>query len=116
MSNDSFMIKRNVILYLILGIVLTGCLQSTAMLGPAAFTVASGGNISQAGISFLTNKAIKEETGMGTLELVSSKIEDNKKKNKKEFVQKDKFILLVQNNFSKTRKIIISQNQSKTSN
>ena len=115
MSNDSFMIKRNVISYLILGIVLTGCLQSTAMLGPA-FTVASGGNISQAGISFLTNKAIKEETGMGTLELVSSKIEDNKKKNKKEFIKKDKFILLVQNNFSKTRKIIISQNQSKTSN
>ena len=53
---------------------------------------------------------------MGTLELVSSKIEDNKKKNKKEFIKKDKFILLVQNNFSKTRKIIISQNQSKTSN
>ena len=79
MSNDSFMIKRNVILYLILSIVLTGCFQSTAMIGPA-LTVASGGNIPQAGISFATDKAIKEETGMGALELVSSTIENNKNK------------------------------------
>ena len=43
-------------------------------------TVASGGNIPQAGISFATDKAIKDETGMGALELVSSTIENNKNK------------------------------------
>ena len=79
MSNYSFMIKRNVILYLILSIFLTGCFQTTAMVGPA-LTVASGGNIPQAGISFATDKAIKDETGMGALELVSSTIENNKNK------------------------------------
>ena len=79
MSNDSFMIKRNAILYLILSIFLTGCFQTTAMVGPA-LTVASGGNIPQAGISFATDKAIKDETGMGALELVSSTIENNKNK------------------------------------
>ena len=78
-SNDSFMIKRNTILYLILSMFLTGCFQTTAMIGPA-LTVASGGNIPQAGISFATDKAIKEETGMGALELVSSTIENNKNK------------------------------------
>ena len=79
MSNDLVMIKLNVILYLILSIFLTGCFQTTAMVGPA-LTVASGGNIPQAGISFATDKAIKDETGMGALELVSSTIENNKNK------------------------------------
>ncbi len=82
MSNYSFMIKRNVILYLILSIFLTGCFQTTAMIGPA-FTVAYGGSIPQAGFSFATNKAIKDETGMEPLEFLSSKIEENKKKVKK---------------------------------
>ena len=79
MSNYSFMIKRNVILYLILSIFLTGCFQTTTMIGPA-FTVASGGNLPQAGISLATDKAIKDETGMGALELVTSTIENNKNK------------------------------------
>mgnify|MGYP001331660517 FL=1 len=79
MSNDLVMIKLNVILYLILSIFLAGCFQTTSMLGPV-FTVASGGNIPQAGISFATDKAIKDETGMGALELVSSTIENNKNK------------------------------------
>ena len=50
-SNDSFMRKRNIFLYLVLGFFLTGCLQTTAMMGPA-ITLVSTGNISQAGINF----------------------------------------------------------------
>jgi len=149
-SKDSFMRKRNIFLYLVLGFFLTGCFQTTAMVGPV-ITLASTGNISQAGITFLTNKAIKNETGMNTLEFMSNKIEvrkykqkyKNKKnkaikdetgmnnlefmsnkidegKNKKKvddnFNINDGFILLVKNNFDKTRKIILTQNQSKTSN
>ena len=157
--------KRNIFLYLVLGFFLTGCFQTTAMVGPV-ITLASTGNVSQAGISFLTNKAIKEGTGMNTLEFVSNKIDErkNKKKpviilastsnksqpgisfltnktiknetemntleyasnkinegkNKKKvddnFNINDDFIILVKNNFNKTRKIILTQNQSKTSN
>ena len=149
-SKDSFMKKRNIFLYLVLGFFMTGCFQTTAMVGPA-FTLVSTGNISQAGITFLTNKAIKDETGMNTLEFMSNKIEEGKNKqkynNKKNKVIKDEtrmntlefmstkidegknkkkvddnfninegFILLVKNNFDKTRKIILTQNQSKTSN
>ena len=149
-SKDSFMRKRNIFLYLVLGFFLTGCFQTTAMVGPA-FTLVSTGNISQAGITFLTNKAIKDETGMNTLEFMSTKIDEgknkpiyNNKKNKAiqdetgmntlEFMStkvdegknkkkvddnfniNDGFIILVKNNFDKTRKIILTQNQSKASN
>ena len=144
MSNDSFMRKQNIILYLVLSLFLTGCLQTTAMIGPA-ITLTSTGNISQAGMTFFTNKAIKDETGMNTLEFVSNKIDEGKKKknkaikdetgintlefasnkideskNKKKvddnFNINDDFIILVKNNFDKTRKIILIQNQSKTFN
>ena len=116
-SNDSFMRKRNIFLYLVLGFFLTGCFQTTAMIGPA-ITLASTGNMSQAGITFLTNKAIKDETGMNTLEFVSNKIDESKNKKKVDdnFNINDDFIILVKNNFDKTRKIILTQNQSKTSN
>ena len=116
-SKDSFMRKRNIFIYLVLGFFLTGCLQTTAMIGPA-ITLASTGNISQAGITFLTNKAIKDETGMNTLEFMSNKIDKgkNKKKVDDNFNINNNFIILVQNNFDKTRKIILTQNQSKISN
>ena len=144
MSIDLFMWKKNIILYLVLSLFLTGCLQTTAMIGPA-ITLASTGNISQAGMTFFTNKAIKDETGMNTLEFVSNKIDEGKKiknkaikdetgmntlefasnkidegKNKKEvddnFNINNNFIILVKNNFDKARKIILMQNQSKTFN
>jgi len=144
MSNDSFMRKQNIILYLVLSLFLTGCLQTTAMMGPA-ITLVSTGNISQAGMTFFTNKAIKDETGMNTVEFVSNKIDERKnkknkaikdetgmntvefvsnkideKKNKKEvddnFNINNNFIILVKNNFDKARKIILMQNQSKTFN
>ena len=117
MSIDLFMWKKNIILYLVLSLFLTGCLQTTAMIGPA-ITLASTGNISQAGMTFFTNKAIKNKTGMNTLEFVSNKIDEGK--NEKEvddnFNINDNFIILVKNNFDKTRKIILIQNQSKTFN
>ena len=65
---------NKVFIYIIAGLVLSGCAQSTAMLGPA-ITLASTGNVSQAGITYITNKAVKKETGMDTLSLVSNKIE-----------------------------------------
>ena len=136
--------KKNIILYLVLSLFLTGCLQTTAMIGPA-ITLASTGNISQAGMTFFTNKAIKDETGMNALEFVSNKIDEGKKiknkaikdetgintlelmsnkidegKNKKQvddnFNINNNFIILVKNNFDKTRKRILIQNQSKTFN
>jgi hypothetical protein len=89
------------------GVILSGCAQSTAMLGPA-ITLASTGNVSQAGITYITNKAVKEETGMDTVSFVSKKIEQKNSKNK----LKRKFKKLIETNFEKTRGILILQDQS----
>ena len=49
---------KKVIFGISAGILLSGCVQSSAMLGPA-ITIASTGNISQAGLTFITNKAVE---------------------------------------------------------
>ncbi len=99
-------IKR-ILIYIASTAILSGCAQSTAMLGPA-ITLVSTGNVSQAGITFFTNKAVEKETGMDTVSFVSSKIEQNSSKTRirREFKE------LVETNFEKTRQKLISQDQS----
>ena len=97
---------NKIFFYIFAVIILSGCAQSTAMLGPA-LTLASTGNASQAGLTFITNKVVKKETGMDTLSLVSNKIEQNSSKNRK-------FKKLVKTNFEKTRQKLILQDQSNT--
>jgi len=93
----------NKIFICIVGVlILSGCVQSTAMVGPA-LTLASTGNVSQAGVTFFTNKAVKEETGMNTVSYVSTKIEENQSKTK----LKREFKKLVETNFEKTRSKLI---------
>tara|TARA_B100001029_G_C14909351_1_gene365554 strand:- start:337 stop:654 length:318 start_codon:yes stop_codon:yes gene_type:complete len=98
---------KKIIFGISIGILLSGCMQSTAMVGPA-LTIASTGNISQAGLTFVTNKAVEEETGMNTVSYVSSKIEEKNNQNK----LKKEFKTLVKNNFDKTREILILEDQS----
>lgn len=98
---------KKIIFGISIGILLSGCMQSTAMVGPA-LTIASTGNISQAGLTFVTNKAVEEETGMNTVSYVSSKIEEKNNQNK----LKKEFKTLVKNNFNKTREILILEDQS----
>ena len=92
-------------------VILSGCVQSTAMVGPA-LTLASTGNVSHAGMTFFTNKAVEKETGMDTVSYVSEKIEkqNSKKKLKRDLKE------LVEINFVKTRKKLISEDKSNTFN
>ena len=99
---------NKIFIYIIATITLSGCIQSTAMVAPA-ITIASTGNISQAGLTFFTNKAVEEETGMNTVSFVSSKIEQNSYQNRK-------FKKMVETNFEKTRQQLISEDQSNTFN
>ncbi len=101
-------IKR-ILACILAGIILSGCAQSTAMIGPA-ITLASSGNASQAGLTFFTNKAVEKETGMDTVSYVSSQIEKQNSKNK----LKREFKNLVETNFVKTREKLILQDQSNT--
>ena len=98
---------NKIFIYIIAFVVLSGCVQSTAMVGPA-FTMASTGNFTQAGLSYFTNRAVEEETGMNTVTFVSTKIEENNSKNRMRRGIKE----ILDNNFQKTRQKLISQDQS----
>ena len=102
---------KKILTYIFAGIILSGCAQSTAMIGPA-ITLASSGNISQAGLTFVTNKAVEKETGMDTVSYVSNKIEKQNSKTK----LKREFKKLVETNFVKTREKLILQDKSNTFN
>ena len=102
---------KKILNYILVGIILSGCAQSTAMIGPA-ITLASSGNISQAGLTFVTNKAVEKETGMDTVSYVSNKIEKQNSKTK----LKREFKNLVETNFAKTREKLILQDKSNTFN
>ena len=79
-------------------IFLNGCLQSTALLGPS-MTVATTGNVLQAGLQYGANTAIKNETGKNTLEHLQDAVESQSKSQK----FKRKFSDLVEKKFEITR-------------
>jgi len=64
---------------------LTGCIQSTALLGPG-ITIATTGNVMQAGLQYGANKAIKKETGKDVIthlkDVVEEEQDSHKLKNK----------------------------------
>ena len=51
---------------ILISIFLSGCIQSTSLLGPG-ITIATTGNIMQAGFQYGANTAIKNETGKDAL-------------------------------------------------
>jgi len=106
---------KKIVLYFCISLFLTGCYQSTAMVGPA-ITLASTGNVSQAGLAYITNKAVEKETGMSTTEYVSTILEEKTKKTKKNEKIYEELMILVQTNFEETRKKLLLQNQSKITN
>ena len=105
---------KKIVLYFCISLFLTGCYQSTAMVGPA-ITLASTGSISQAGLAYMTNKAVEKETGMSTTEYVSTILEEKTKKNKNKKINEE-LMILVKTNFEETRKKLLLQNQSKITN
>jgi len=67
---------------------LSGCFQTTSLLGPG-ITVATTGNVFQAGLQFGANSVIKEETGKDVLSHIKDKVDktNDKKKFHEEFTQ-----------------------------
>ena len=83
---------KKIYLLVLISIILSGCIQSTALLGPGV-TIATTGNIMQAGLQYGANTAIKKETGKDALTHLKSAVEkekDSQKLNKKiiNFTQK----------------------------
>ena len=103
------MILKKISAGLFLLFFLNGCVQSIALLGPA-YTLASTGNIYQAGFSYGSSQAVKKITGKSPTENIKSLV-DNKKIKIEEKEKQDEFFALVKNRIEKTSKIINLANQ-----
>ena len=97
--------KNKKVAFILMSVVLlTGCVQSTAFLGPA-ITVAVTGNIAQAGFTYGTNEVFKKETGKDTIQYVSSLLEPE---DKKVTINED-LIALVEGSIKKTRQKLLQK-------
>ena len=97
--------KNKKIAFILMSVVLlTGCAQSTAFLGPA-ITVAATGNIAQAGFTYGTNEVFKKETGKDTIQYVSSLLESG---DKKVTIDED-LVALVESSIKKTRQKLLQK-------
>jgi len=86
------MILKKIIISAFVMCFLTGCLQNAAFLGPA-ITVASTGNIYQAGLSYGSSKTIKKMTGKTPTENIKSFL-DSKNSTVEKEESHDKFFVL----------------------
>ncbi len=102
------MISKKIIIGLFFLFFLNGCVQSAVLLGPA-YTLASTGNVYQAGFSYGSSKVIKKMTGETPTENIKSLL-DNKKL-KVEEVNYDEFFALIKNRIEKRSQIINLVNQ-----
>ena len=103
------MILKKIIAGLFLLFFLNGCVQSTALLGPA-YTLASSGNIYQAGLSYGSSKAVKKITGKSPTENIKSFVDDKKIK-VEEVDSDDDFFASLKSKIEKKSKIIDLTNQ-----
>ena len=67
--------------FILFPIFLSGCIQTTSLLGPGV-TVATTGNIFQAGFQYGANSAIKKETGKDVLSHIKDTVDEQNKKKK----------------------------------
>ena len=100
---------KKIITGLFLLLFLNGCVQGTALLGPA-YTLTSTGNVYHAGLSYGSNKAIKKITGKTTTENIKSFVV-NKKIKAQDQESDNKFFVSLQNKIEKKSKIIDLANQ-----
>ena len=76
---------KKIYFLVLISIFLSGCIQSTALLGPGV-TIATTGNIMQAGLQYGANTAIKNETGKDAITHLKDAVneeQDNQKIEKK---------------------------------
>ena len=100
------MIEKKIIIGLLLLCFLNGCVQSTALLGPA-ITIGTTGNVMQAGVQLGTNHAIKQETGKDAFTHISDAVEEDKRK--KNFNKN--FVRLLKSRIKETREKLNLINQ-----
>ena len=96
---------KKIFLLILSSFYLLGCIQSASLVGPA-ITVASTGNLYQAGLSYGSSQIIKHETGKSTGEHIGELFSTEKKNEEKELIDEN-LIILVKTQIEKTRKKIL---------
>ena len=66
---------KKIYFLVLISVLLTGCIQSTALLGPGV-TIVTTGNIMQAGLQYGANTAIKNETGKDAFTHLKDAVEE----------------------------------------
>ena len=89
----------NIFFFIFVLIFLSGCIQTTSLLGPGV-TIATTGNVFQAGLQYGANTAIKNETGKDFLVHIKDKVDE--KKDEKNFYAE--FRLFLEKRINITRK------------
>ena len=84
-------------------VILSGCIQTTSLLGPG-ITVATTGNVLQAGLQYGANTALKNETGKDVLTHIKDTV-DEKNEEKKLHV---KLKQLIESRIEITRQKLLS--------
>ena len=84
-------------------IFLSGCFQTTSLLGPGV-TVATSGNVLQAGLQYGANTALKNETGKDVITHIKDTVDERNRE--KKFHAKLK--QLIENRIETTRQKLLS--------
>ena len=84
-------------------VILSGCIQTTSLLGPG-ITVATTGNVLQAGLQYGANTVLKNETGKDVLTHIKDSV-DEKNEEKKLHV---KLKQLIESRIEITRQKLLS--------
>ena len=95
---------KKIYFLVLISVFLSGCIQSTALLGPSV-TIATTGNIMQAGLQYGANTAIKNETGKDAITHLKDAVNEEKDSQKFE----DKIRNITKNTIDKVkRKLLIN--------
>ena len=91
------MILKKIIISIFAIHILNGCVQNTALLGPAV-TIASTGSVYQAGLSYASNETITKITGKTPTENIKNLLKKNKENNTKKADDFFKIVKKINNN------------------
>ena len=96
------MIIKKLLILIFFTIFLNGCAQNAALLAPV-YTVATSGNIYQAGLTFGSNEIVTKKTGKSTAQNIQEILKPKK--------QDTEFEKLVKKRINETRKKLNFSNQ-----
>ena len=95
---------KKIYFLVLISVFLSGCIQSTALLGPGV-TIATTGNIMQAGLQYGANTAIKNETGKDAITHLKDAVNEERDSQKLE----EKIRNITKNTIDKVkRKLLIN--------